>query len=242
MIICFSTNCKCCSSGSSQQSEWSSAWSSSFHSSSTSTTNEATRVIWWAIPQLSIIFGIQCLVRRTLAWLLFFIVAVYVVVLGVAVFWAWIDGGAAARHFHTHFEAAEKEEVYITELEEAFDCESDDDREVENEPVSMFCGGFLWFRCDLARSTDWLTPLLSFSAGGSRMPDWCSCCFVMIPSELSYPLSLFIFVFQMCWERVNKTFVSDTWLDILFIVYIVGHILAFLAIPFFNKRKKSCGN
>ncbi|CAB3411403.1 unnamed protein product [Caenorhabditis bovis] len=74
-----------------------------------------------------------CLVRKTLAYILFAIVAVYVVVLGVAVVWAWSDGGAASRHFHEHFNSAEKEEMFITQLEEAFDCVSDDDLEVANE-------------------------------------------------------------------------------------------------------------
>lgn len=115
-----------------------------------------------------------CLVRRKLAWVMFLVIAVYVVVLGIAVFWAWTDGGAASKHFHTHFEGAEKEEIYITELEEAFDCESDDDQEV---------------------------------------------------AEVT-----------MCWEKVNKTFISHTWLDILFIAYISGHILVFLSLPFFNKK------
>uniref|UniRef100_A0A8R1IG55 Uncharacterized protein n=1 Tax=Caenorhabditis japonica TaxID=281687 RepID=A0A8R1IG55_CAEJA len=114
------------------------------------------------------------MVRRTLAWLLWFIVAIYVVVLGFAVIWAWSDGGAASLHFHTHFDGAEKEEVYITELEEVFDCESDDDREVAGE--------------------------------------------------------------LLCWQKVNKTFISAVWLDILMLAYIIGHALFFLIIPFVNKQ------
>ncbi|KAF1766209.1 hypothetical protein GCK72_006165 [Caenorhabditis remanei] len=115
-----------------------------------------------------------CLVRKKLAWVMLIIVAVYIIVLGIAVVWAWSDGGAAAKHFHTHFEGAEKEEIYITQLEEAFDCESDDDQEV---------------------------------------------------AEVT-----------MCWEKVNKTFISHTWLDILFFAYLSGHILVFASLPFFNKQ------
>ncbi|VDO04538.1 unnamed protein product [Haemonchus placei] len=114
-----------------------------------------------------------CLVHKRLAWLLFFIMAVFVTIMCLAVLWAWYGGGAASRSFHEHFAAAEKEEVFLTELEESFDCTNDDDKEVADE--------------------------------------------------------------HRCWQNVAISFVNDFWLDLLLYVYIAGNILAFLAIPFFNK-------
>ncbi|KAK6016391.1 hypothetical protein OSTOST_18126 [Ostertagia ostertagi] len=78
-----------------------------------------------------------CLVHRRLAWLLFFVMAVFVTTMCLAVLWAWHGGGAASRSFHEHFAAAEKEEVFLTELEESFDCTNDDDKEVPDEHVSV---------------------------------------------------------------------------------------------------------
>ncbi|CAD6191718.1 unnamed protein product [Caenorhabditis auriculariae] len=115
-----------------------------------------------------------CLVRRKLAWVMFFVVAAYVAVLGIAVFLAWLDGGAASRHFHSHFDAAEKEETFIGELEAAFGCETDDDLEVAPE--------------------------------------------------------------HMCYEKVNQSFITSLWLNLLMLVYIAGHLIAFLAVPFFNRQ------
>ncbi|KAK6049766.1 hypothetical protein COOONC_12729 [Cooperia oncophora] len=78
-----------------------------------------------------------CLVHRRLAWLLFFVMAVFVTTMCLAVLWAWHGGGAASRSFHEHFAAAEKEEIFLTELEESFDCTNDDDKEVPDEHVSV---------------------------------------------------------------------------------------------------------
>ncbi|KAK5979069.1 hypothetical protein GCK32_020760 [Trichostrongylus colubriformis] len=99
--------------------------------------------------------------------------AVFVTTMLLAVVWAWYGGGAASRSFHEHFAAAEKEEIFLTELEESFDCTNDDDKEVPDE--------------------------------------------------------------HRCWQNVATSFVTDFWLDLLLYVYIAGNILAFLAIPFFNK-------
>ncbi|VDK58376.1 unnamed protein product [Cylicostephanus goldi] len=59
--------------------------------------------------------------------------AVFVTAMFAAVLWAWLGGGAASRSFHEHFAAAEKEEVFLTELEENLDCITDDDKEVADE-------------------------------------------------------------------------------------------------------------
>ncbi|CAJ0605563.1 unnamed protein product [Cylicocyclus nassatus] len=74
-----------------------------------------------------------CLVHRRLAWVMFGIMAVFVTAMFAAVLWAWLGGGAASRSFHEHFAAAEKEEVFLTELEENLDCITDDDKEVADE-------------------------------------------------------------------------------------------------------------
>lgn len=42
---------------------------------------------------------------------------------------------------------------------------------------------------------------------------------------------------QRCWQNVSISFVHDFWLDLLLYIYIAGNILAFLAIPFFNRSK-----
>ncbi|KAK6736984.1 hypothetical protein RB195_019586 [Necator americanus] len=114
-----------------------------------------------------------CLVHRRLGWVMFAIMAVFVMTMLLAVLWAWFGCGAASRSFHEHFGLAEKEEIFLTELEEKLDCISDDDKEVLDE--------------------------------------------------------------HRCWQNVSIGFVHDLWLDLLLYVYVVGNILAFLAIPFFNK-------
>ncbi|CAI5442683.1 unnamed protein product [Caenorhabditis angaria] len=115
-----------------------------------------------------------CLVRRTIAWILYIAVAIYVIILGIAVVYLWSDGGAARKHFLDHFEAAEKEEQFISEIERVFLCESDDDNEVEPQ--------------------------------------------------------------VLCYRKIRHSLISEQWLDLLLLVYIVGHVLAFLAVPLFNKQ------
>lgn len=79
----------------------------------------------------------QCLVHRRLGWVMFGIMAVFVLAMFLAVLWAWLGGGAASRSFHEHFALAEKEEIFLTELEENLDCITDDDKEVADEHVSV---------------------------------------------------------------------------------------------------------
>ncbi|VDM53092.1 unnamed protein product [Angiostrongylus costaricensis] len=74
-----------------------------------------------------------CLVHRRLAWLMFFIMASFVLAMFLALVWAWLGAGTAVRSFHEHFALAEKEEQFLTELEETLDCTNDDDKEVPDE-------------------------------------------------------------------------------------------------------------
>ncbi|WKX96911.1 hypothetical protein Q1695_012952 [Nippostrongylus brasiliensis] len=85
-----------------------------------------------------------CLVHRRLAWLMFIVMAVFVFTMLMSVLWAWAGGGAASRSFHEHFAAAEKEEIFLTELEESFDCTNDDDKERCWQNVSISFVNEFW--------------------------------------------------------------------------------------------------
>ncbi|CAJ0955636.1 unnamed protein product, partial [Mesorhabditis belari] len=70
-----------------------------------------------------------CLVRRRLGWILFFIMAAYVTIFGLAIIWAWCGCRSSYQLFHEKFEACQKEEQYLDQIEKGFKCVNDDDRE-----------------------------------------------------------------------------------------------------------------
>ncbi|CAJ0581600.1 unnamed protein product, partial [Mesorhabditis spiculigera] len=71
-----------------------------------------------------------CLVRKKVGLILTIMMAIFVVVLGITIIWAWYDCRTAAMLFHEKFDGCEKEEIYLTKLEERLHCVLDDDREV----------------------------------------------------------------------------------------------------------------
>ncbi|CAI4223914.1 unnamed protein product [Auanema sp. JU1783] len=85
-----------------------------------------------------------CLVRRKIGWALFYIVAIYVLVLGLSVYWAWLDCGKAVQSFHDHFTKSEKEEQFLTILEEKLECTTDDDKELCEQNIRMSFISDLW--------------------------------------------------------------------------------------------------
>lgn len=124
---------------------------------------------------------------KKVAWVKFIIVVFYMVILGAVLIWAWIVCPPATRVFHEHFNAAEKEEVFLDELEVTLDCSTDDDKEIEAYKV--------------------------YSNENLRKP----------------------LKFQKCWQNIQMSFIKDWWLEALLIVFFVGHAIAILVIPLFNR-------
>lgn len=96
-------------------------------------------------------YPFQCLVQIKLAWFLWFFVLIYVVVLGGGILYllflpfndsfcrySWIVSSPAVKSFDEHFLKCEKEEIFLTELEDMWQCTSDDDKEVADEHVRAF--------------------------------------------------------------------------------------------------------
>ncbi|GMS94642.1 hypothetical protein PENTCL1PPCAC_16817, partial [Pristionchus entomophagus] len=77
-----------------------------------------------------------CLVRRRLGWILITLQAIVDVSLGVAIVWAWIGCRETVSIFHELFLDAEYEEAYVSKLEKALECWTDDDKEVK---AHQFC-------------------------------------------------------------------------------------------------------
>lgn len=71
-----------------------------------------------------------------LAWLKFYIMIVYLLLLFTALVAAALICPPATTMFINNFIAAEKEEVYLTELEQKLECTTDDDKEVPDWMVS----------------------------------------------------------------------------------------------------------
>ncbi|GMT14781.1 hypothetical protein PFISCL1PPCAC_6078, partial [Pristionchus fissidentatus] len=76
-----------------------------------------------------------CLVRRRLGVVLFVLQLIIDIVLGAAILWAWIGCGETVGVFNKLFYSSEAEEIYVSELEQKFDCFSDDDKEVKRHEI-----------------------------------------------------------------------------------------------------------
>ncbi|PAV58705.1 hypothetical protein WR25_04000 [Diploscapter pachys] len=70
-----------------------------------------------------------CLVSPKVAWIKFSILAIYVLLLGMAILWVWLDCKSIVTNFFSNFNYAATGEEFVHRLESEFNCVSDDDKE-----------------------------------------------------------------------------------------------------------------
>ncbi|PAV59207.1 hypothetical protein WR25_05308 [Diploscapter pachys] len=151
-----------------------------------------------------------CLVSPKVAWIKFSILAIYVLLLGMTILWVWLDCKSIVTNFFSNFNYAATGEEFVHRLENEFNCVSDDDKEgYDPSKVSPPYAESITF----SEKIDFYWIFGNFAI--SRHGDLGS---------------------RNCYRIIKSAFAFPFWLDILFYVYIAGHTICFLAIPFFNKQ------
>uniref|UniRef100_A0A915AJ50 Uncharacterized protein n=2 Tax=Parascaris univalens TaxID=6257 RepID=A0A915AJ50_PARUN len=72
----------------------------------------------------------RCLNRRTIMWLCAILFLIMLFINGAVILWLFITAPDDHRLFYSLFDAAVKEEIFLTEIEKGLDCISDDDKEI----------------------------------------------------------------------------------------------------------------